>query len=237
MPGTGAATPCRGSRSSTLGHLTDDVDGLLDEAVAFLQARPDATMAEHYRALFGWLARRSDATDWVERSGSSIDYVGELVRLFPEARVVHLLRDGREVALSMRNHAAYRMAVQLLYGVTPDGVDPADPEAMVDGWLGADPPVELFGRYWSDQLAAGSPVLDAFPAERLLTLRFEDVVADPTLHLEQVAAFLDLPPDPGFSARAATLVRGAPTPRFTSLAAADRAALAEACAPGFSLLA
>ena len=74
--------------------------------------------------------RASCATDWVERSGSSIDYVDGLLGLFPRARIVHLVRDGREVALSMRNHAAYRMAVQLLYGVMPDGVDPTDEDAL-----------------------------------------------------------------------------------------------------------
>lgn len=221
---------------STLGNLTDDVDALLDAVVAHLADRPPAPLAEHYRALFGWLATRAGATDWVERSGSSVDYAGDLLRLFPEARMVHLVRDGREVALSMRNHAAYRMAVQLLYDLMPEGVDPADEEAVVDGWLRGDPPVALYGRYWSDQLAAGQPALAALPPDRLLTVRFEDVVADPLPHLDRIAAFFDLPPDPAFPARAAALVRPLPPPRFPSLAPEDQAALTEACAPGFEQL-
>ena len=81
---------------STLGHLTDDVDGLLDEVVAFLQPRGCLPIADHYPALFGWLAAQCNRTEWVERSGSSLDYVGRhLVRLFPDARLVHLTRDGR----------------------------------------------------------------------------------------------------------------------------------------------
>jgi hypothetical protein len=222
---------------STLGHLADDVDALLDEVVAFLRGRPDGPMVAHYRALFGWLASRSGRTEWVERSGSSLDYVGDLVGLFPEARFVHLLRDGREVALSMRNHAAYRMAVQLLYGIMPEDVDPADEDAVIDGWLSGDPPVELYGRYWSDQMAAGHPALVELGPDRLLTVRFEEVIADPARHVERIAAFFDLPADPAFPTRAAALVGGQPSPRFDTLAPAAQVALREACAPGFRLLA
>jgi hypothetical protein len=221
---------------ATLGHLADDVDGLLDEVVAFLRARPDSPVERHYRALFGWLAERSGATGWVERSGSSVDYVGGLVELFPEARVVHLVRDGREVALSMRNHPAYRMAVQLVYGVMPEGVDPADEEAVVDGWLHGQPPVELYGRYWSDQLAKAAPALAALDADRLLTVRFEEVVDDPADWMARMADFLGLPEDAGFAARAAALVRGRPPTRFGELAPDDRSALAAAVAPGLELL-
>ena len=222
---------------STLGHLADDVDGLLDEVVAFLGARPPTTMAEHYRALFAWLTERAGKTEWVERSGSSVDYVADLLRLFPEARIVHLVRDGREVALSMRNHAAYRMAVQLIYGIMPEGVDPADEEAVVDGWLTGNPPIELYGRYWSEQLATGMPTLEGLGPDRLRTIRFEDVMADPEAAMTELAAFFAFPSDDGFAARAATLVRGLPPARFPEQSGEDQAALAAACAPGDALLA
>jgi len=193
-------------------------------------------MAEHYQALFGWLAWRAGVTDWVERSGSSLDYAGDLLRVFPDACIVHLVRDGREVALSMRNHAAYRMAVQLLYGVMPEGVDPNDADAVVDGWLSGDPPVELFGRYWSDQVAVGLPVLAALPAEHLLTLEFEDVVADPARHIEAAASFFGLRSDPDFAARASELVGAVPPLRVGSLEPDERNRLEQACARGFDLL-
>ena len=39
---------------------------------------------------------------WVERSGSSIEYLEGLHAFFPEARFLHIHRDGPEAALSMR---------------------------------------------------------------------------------------------------------------------------------------
>ena len=58
---------------------------------------------------------RFDRTHWIERSGSSIDYLGALNASFPKARFLHLHRDGYETALSMRGHHAYRLPIALMY--------------------------------------------------------------------------------------------------------------------------
>jgi len=223
--------------TSTLGHLTDDPDGLWDELRARLAVRGEAPIGEHYRFLFGLLATRAGASAWVERSGSSVDYLAGLLDVFGDARIVHIHRDGREVAMSMRNHPFYRLAVQLTYGVMPDGVDPDDADAVVDGWLEGDPPIELYGRYWSDQLANGEAALAGLGADRLLTISFEAMCASPVDHAERVAEFYGLPVDAGFAARAASLVRGVPPTRFGELPAAGQEALAGACERGNEVLA
>jgi putative sulfotransferase len=227
---------------STLAYLSDDPDVLFDRTMAWLRRRPSATMAEHYRSLFDWWAGGAGVSVWVERSGSSLDYLADLARLFPAARFVHLHRDGAEVALSMRNHALYRLAVQLTYGVVPDGVDPDDdsPEGrdrLVRAWLDGTPPVELYGTYWSDQVERGCAAASALPWDRLLTLSFEELVRGAEPAMAGLADFLDLPPDPGFPARAARLVRGVPPARAPALPEAERAALEAACARGRRALA
>lgn len=222
---------------STLAYLSDDPDALFDETVAWLSGRGIAPVAAHYRALFGWWAEKVGRTAWVERSGSSVDYLADLVRLFPDSRIVHLHRDGREVALSMRNHALYRLAVQLHYGLVPEGVDPTDtsPEGtdrLVRGWLDGTPPVELYGRYWSDQVVRGCEAARAVPGLRLTTIAFEDLVGRPADVLPVVGDALSLGADDGFVARAAALVRGVPPTRAGDLGPAERAALDAACRPG-----
>lgn len=221
----------------TMGHLSEHPDQLWDEVRDWLSKRPAEPIAGHYRALFAHLADRAGATAWIERSGSSVDYLGQLLEVFPEALVVHLHRDGREVALSMRHHPFYRLAVQFAYGSVPDGVDPTAEDALIRAWLDGDPPVELYGRYWSDQLRNGAAALASMPSERLLTVAFEDVVADPVRAVVPIAEFLDLPVDPGFADRAAALVRGVPPRRAPTLDAGTRARLDEACAAGDAVLA
>jgi putative sulfotransferase len=226
---------------STLAYLTDDPDHLFDRTMAWLRERPTATMSEHYRSLFDWWASGAGGSAWIERSGSSVEYLGDLAALFPDARFVHLHRDGREVALSMRRHAMYRLAVQLTYGVIPDGIDPADesPEGtdrLITAWLEATPPVELYGRYWSDQMERGCAAAAELGPDRLLTVSFEDLVVAPVEQVGRMREFFDLRPDAGFADRAGALVHGVPPARFGDLDADQSAALLRSCERGEAAL-
>ena len=104
--------------ANTLPRVSERPDPLYDEAVAFLRTRPAAPAVAHHRAFFAWLARRTGRRLWIERSGSSIDYLGQLADAFPEACFLHIHRDGPEAALSMREHHAYRLPISVLYGMT-----------------------------------------------------------------------------------------------------------------------
>ena len=222
--------------TSTLPYLSDDPDELWDETGRWLAERGRAPIGDHYRALFEHLAARSRKTEWIERSGSSVQYIADLARVFPEARFVHLHRNGVEVALSMRNHPFFRLAVQLFYGVMPEGIDPADENAVVDAWLTGDPPVALYGDYWSDQIADGFETLQALPAERLLTVAFEEMIDSPGETIAEIAEFFELPPDDGFRARAAALVRGAPPSHLDELAPDQQVELINSLQRGRELL-
>ena len=226
---------------STLPALTEQPDALFDTSMNWLNNRPSASLADHYRALFAFWAGTVQATVWIERSGSSVDYLGELLRLFPEAKILHLFRDGREVALSMREHPFYRLAVQLYYGQIPQGVDPADDSAegvdrLIRAWLESEPPVELFGRYWSEQLVRGLEATQLLSDTTLQTVAFEDLVEQPAEVIARAADFFELPVDTRFSQTAAALVRGLPPTRFNLLDAESANALNAACAPGFAAL-
>lgn len=198
---------------AALPGISDEPDRLYDETLAWLAEQPPRPAAEQYRRLFAWWGERLGRRTWIERSGSAIDYAGELIEHFPEARFVHLWREGPQVALSMREHAAYRLAVAFKYG---GDVDPADlvgkprPDDSVTKALEARPDPEPFARFWRDQLERGLAALRRLPADRLLTIRFEQLVAEPHSTLGSIADFLAL--DRGeWIARAASRVR--PLPR------------------------
>jgi hypothetical protein len=233
---------------SLLPRLSREPDALFDAASAFAAAQPPRSAPEHWRALFEWLGARLGRPAWIERSGSSIEYLGALAAAFPEARFLHIHRDGPEVALSMREHHAYRLPICLLYdaplasgrrvsqlGAIDLRAEPS-PDDPISQILASRPPPELFGRYWCDQIARGVPSARALAPERLLELRFETLVASPAESLAQVERFFALPPDPGWIERAAALVRGVPPLRAPELPASDLDALRAACAPGQALL-
>jgi hypothetical protein len=229
---------------ATLPRLSEEPDALFDALGAFVRGRDIAPAADHYHAIFDWLTQQCGGKHWVERSGSSVDYVAGLHACFPDARFVHLHRDGREVALSMREHHAYRLPISILYQVPLDtgeslaDLGPLDlaaaPSATdpISRILASTPPAEAFGRYWTDQVTRGTDALSAVPSAQTLEVRFEDLVGDPGNTLQRIAVFFALDEDPEFVAQATRLVRAAPAERFRKLAAEAQHALERACTAG-----
>ena len=225
-------------------RLTDDPDTLFDDLVAWARTRPEASAADHYRALFDWLCARKGTRVWIERSGSSVDYAGALATCFPEARFLHIHRDGPETALSMREHGIYRLPIAMLYDVllpsgrrfsTAEGVDFAAPPDAGDWIFEAletrlEP--EVFGRYWSDQVERGARAAAEVGPERFGEISFEALVDRPRETLAFVAAFFELPPEEAWLEAAAALVRGRPPGRRSTLGSDAQRALDDACAPG-----
>jgi hypothetical protein len=94
----------------------------LDDAGSILAAASPNGPAAAMRALVVRYAERSGqgpAKHWVDHTPSNISYVDTLLALFPEARVVHLVRDPRAVAAS----------------VVPLDWGPASPRAAAQWWL------------------------------------------------------------------------------------------------------
>jgi putative sulfotransferase len=228
--------------TAALARLTDDPDPLFDETVAFVSSLPHQHLSSHYRQLFDWLSQRMGRKFWIEKSGSSIEYLGSLHDFFPNARFLHLHREGPETALSMREHHIYRLWVSLMYGSLDEvGLTNADlaeldrrippgSEDPIQQLLETKPPVEYFGRYWSDLVIQGFRALSRLNADQYLELRFEDVVSKPKQTLRVICDFFELDTEhDDWIDRAAGLVRGIPPTRFDKLPAEEQARLSEAC--------
>ncbi len=216
-----------------LPRLTPDPDALFDEFIAYASTRPEQPLAEHYRQLFAWVARRFGRRVWIERGGGALDFLGDLASLYPNAKFVHIHRDGGEAALSLRAHPFFRMAIALVYGLFPTG---RDPEAATTYVIDHPPPLWAAGRFWSDQVLHGFRALPKLDRAQYLEVRFEDLIAHPASVLEPIAAFFELPPDDGFVSHGTALIRGVPPARGTALSPAEREELASACRPGQLLL-
>ncbi len=231
-----------------------EADELFDEIHAVALALPSAAAGEHYVRLFDWLARRFGRSRWVERSGSSLRFLAAMVAAFPHARFVHIFRDGRDCAVSMSHHHAFRLgaiaeALRQRIGVDPfhsshrpRGVRlPARlalllPESFdVQAYHAYEIPLEQFGAMWSAQIVASAKPMRRLGAA-LLPISYEGLLANPERELTRVAQFADLDPDPAWLGRAAQLVRR-PRSSWRELATHERQALAKSCALGARLLA
>ncbi len=241
---------------ATLPHLApDDPDALFDALAAEVLSWPSATAADQYRRLFVWLCQRLRRRVWAERSGGGLRVAPRLISAFPEAKVIHLVRDGRNTALSMASHIGFRMAFIHAQLVELLGVDPfrdtnrRDEEDLSDELAALLPerfsrrafedfdlsPV-VCGHYWSGEITLGLQALKAVPPERLLTLWYEDLSADPKATLSRLGRFLEDEVDPVWLEAAAARV-GRGTSAWERLPAREAAELDEACRPGFAALA
>lgn len=234
---------------STLPRLSDAPDELFDEVTAFARSLRPAPMIAHHRALFDWLVARFERKFWIERSGSSIDYLGELAGQFPEARFVHIHRDGREAALSMREHHAYRLPISLMYGAPTDaGVALAELGALdlhaepsgedpISQVLKSRPSAHYFGQYWNDQILRGDVARARLGPGRYQELRFEDLVRDPRAELERIADFFEIDSARGgWIERASALIHEMPATRFQDLRDEEAEGLSDAVRPGQKVL-
>ena len=241
---------------ATLPHLTERYEELFDELEPVVRDQPRQPCADHFRHLFEWLCRRFDRTVWAERSGGSLLFASRLLREFPEARVVHVFRDGRETAISMSRHYLFRLVAATMLKLRSFGFDAMTSLARGRHWerlsFRLEPlttalcaPERLpwdrltlpyFGTLWSAMIERSSRMLGGFPAGRLLNVRFEDVQAAPGAQIRRLARFIgpDLEDDAWLRA-ASAIPRPTPS-KFEQLGATDRAALAEACRPGLERL-
>ena len=243
---------------ATLPHLTDRYEVLYDDLEAVVRAQPRQPAGEHFRTLFAYLSERFGCTVWVERSGLALLAGARLLRRFPEARVIHIYRDGRDTALSMSRHYLFRLIVATLKKLRLFRVFLATIPLMSRG-RAAETVVSLmeaflprlvryetlpfgklepadFAALWNALVALADRMLGDLSPARLLNLRFEDLQADPEPHVRRLVRFID----PGLADE--TWIRTAsaiprPTPsKLPTLDAGDLAAVEAACGPGLERL-
>ncbi len=209
---------------SALPHLTGIGDDLLDEICAELRGWEAAPVAAHYRRLFEWLRVRFGAERWIERSGGSLVYIDRLIEAFPEARFVHIWRDGLECTLSMSRHTGFRLLMLREQMLRRFGVDPfedeARPAALLESEYAAllperfdaqafarfDVPLSKYAGVWSRQILFGLPLLRELGPDRVLHVGYARLVAQPAETVRDLQRFVDGEVDEAWVDEAASLI-------------------------------
>jgi hypothetical protein len=173
--------------------------GLDDEAVEAAAARV-GTYSEFVRALYDELARVRRKPLAGEKTPSYVRCLPLLSGLFPSARIIHIIRDGRDVALSALEWAS-----------------PTKGPGKRPVWR--EDPVAVSALWWQRHVQTGREDGARLGPDRYAEMRYERLVADPENELRRLASFLDLDyapemaafhvgktqSDPGLSAKSAWL--------------------------------
>ena len=182
----------------TLPHISDAPDTLYQEQESPIRSRPMAAIGDQYKFWFGWLAARHNKSMWIERTGNSITMVEGLYRLFPDAKFVHIHRDGRETAMSIQKFMPLRVFFHIWVRLRKIGIDllknpfrysdsklistfaPVISRLMpVDKYLDTEPDIVNVGKFWSAMIMQGLDDLEAVPDENIHTMTYTDLVERP----------------------------------------------------------
>jgi hypothetical protein len=156
-----------------------DVDD--DALLALVRSDDAADYAGIARAFFAGYAALKGKTRWGDKTPGYVSYLTSISALFPDVQVVHLIRDGRQVARSI-----------------------AEQE-----W-GA-PTLVSAARWWRNKVARGCGFGRSARPDQYLEVRLEHLTADPERTARRLCDFLGVPFDPDmlrFHETAAERMRG-----------------------------
>ena len=125
-----------------------------------------ASFAEIVDAVYRAYAEPRGASRWGDKTPRYVLDIPLFDRLFPGSRFVHIVRDGRDVAMSLRS---------VRFG-------PNDP-------MGA-------AAFWSRRVRAGRRDGGRLGPGRYAEVRYEGLIADPERELRAICGMIDLPWDP-----------------------------------------
>jgi len=137
-----------------------------DAIRATVTAASPRDLGEAVRVLYAGYAAHNGKRRYADKTPGYVKSMTELAEVFPEARFVHLVRDGRDVALSMLD------------------VDFGGVNVPHAAWL------------WSQRVRAAQRAGRALGDERYLVVRYEDLLKDPTRALTLICHHVDLAFDP-----------------------------------------
>ena len=124
-----------------------------------------ATPADVARAFYRHYAARFGKARWGDKTPTYCHHVAAVGALLPEARFVHIIRDGRDVA-----------------------------ESIKPLWFSPGESVEARAMFWRDCVRAARAQADQVRG-RYMEVRYEDLVEAPEPVLRTVSDFVDLPFD------------------------------------------
>ena len=163
--------------SHTYGDLQveKNLDVLIDDILELQKSKPwpieldsailkdaieERSFAGIYAALHRIWAEHHDKPRWGEKTPPDIFFIGDILACFPDAQFIHIIRDGRDVAVDWMENLAWPKNI---YSTAVN---------------------------WKDFVGAAAPWRDKLDSDQLLEIYYESFVRDPQKITEEICSFL-----------------------------------------------
>jgi hypothetical protein len=147
--------------------------GLPETTVRELLTR-SGSQAEFIEQFFASYSESRQKPRWAEKTPRNVLHLGYVFEHFPNARFVHMIRDGRDTICSLRTHPRHKVVDGRL--------------VELDTWHPIEPCLER----WVTNVQAG---LEFRGDPRYIEIRYEELVAKPRETLIPLFEFIDEPFD------------------------------------------
>jgi hypothetical protein len=127
------------------------------------QRLPEHTRVGIIKTFFALYAEMHGASHWGDKTPGHINHLREIRRDFPAAKLIHLVRDGRDVAEAMRR--------MMFYPVSAVGC----------------------GHVWRNEVMQWQAFCETAGRAGTMLVRYEDLVTSPQQIIDSVFRFLDEP--------------------------------------------
>jgi hypothetical protein len=168
-------------------------------------AREEPTLVEFNDALYAALAAAAGRSLVGDKTPCYCLHMPLLQGLWPAAKFIHIIRDGRDVALSMSKHPGFRLMISLRCSSWPPLA--LDRRYAAPGELQRDPALEDYLGLWHLRLRRALDDARHLRPGSYHELRYEDLIRDPGAEMARLAAFLDLASPREWLAQARRMVR------------------------------
>ncbi len=145
-----------------------------DRLLKLLRSQPDLTYAALVSQIFDRYGRRKNKLLVGDKTPTYVRKLPTLHTLWPNARIVHLVRDGRDVWLSIRQ---WRMAAKSAGKFSTWDLDPMVTTAL----------------WWKALVGMGRRDGDAIGKQLYREIKYELLVAQPKVECKKLAHFLNIP--------------------------------------------
>ena len=160
---------------------------------ACLDCSPDCRAAGGVRGA-GSCAVERDITRYGDATPDLMYCAETVVDAFPDARIVQLIRDGRDVTAAMMGDAQalgfFRRAMASAKSEFPNPFFGIETEQDLAAWPGLSPAGKSAMR-WLGSVRKMARLRSSLPAEQLTTLRYEQLVRHPAASFAAVSQFID----------------------------------------------
>lgn len=159
------------------GYLTrGKTEDFIIEAERLTAELPSLSPLSIFAAFLDYETKNSGKTRPCEQTPQNTLYIGEILKAFPEARVIHIIRDPRDILLSQKRRWK-----------RPFLADNIPKKEAIRYWLNYHP--ITISKIWQGNI---NSVRRFCQDSRVKEVRFEELVSNPQQLVSEICQFLDL---------------------------------------------